>query len=168
MLGVGYQTDLDLSRTVPAEGVGRTGHANESCLASHRHDDAALVVRQLRHDAPPADLERIDGAIEVGVRGGPQLRLRNGDSGGEWHEIDVGERETWDEVVAAAIQGTVAALTAGREPELSARKALQATELIFATYESSRSRQRVDLPLEIVDSPLLAMLESGDVSTGEM
>ena len=31
------------------------------------------------------------------------------------------------------------------EPMLSARKALQATELIFATYESSRSRQRVEL-----------------------
>jgi hypothetical protein len=54
---------------------------------------------------------------------------------------------------------------------LSARKALQATELIFATYESSRSRQRVDLPgigmpsLNIEDSPLKSMLEGGILTT---
>lgn len=35
------------------------------------------------------------------------------------------------------------------------------TELIFATYESSRRRGRVDLPLEVEDSPLLSMLEEG-------
>jgi hypothetical protein len=52
-------------------------------------------------------------------------------------------------------------LDTGREPELSSRKALAATELIFATYESSRRRGRVTLPLEIDDSPLLAGLEEG-------
>jgi hypothetical protein len=36
--------------------------------------------------------------------------------------------------------------------------------LIFATYESSRRRGRIDLPLTIEDSPLLAMYESGDVA----
>jgi len=41
---------------------------------------------------------------------------------------------------------------------LSGRRALRATELIFATYESSRRRGRVDLPLDIDDSPLLAMM----------
>jgi hypothetical protein len=52
----------------------------------------------------------------------------------------------------------VDALKTGREPELSGARALRATELIFATYESSRWRGRVDLRLEIEDSPLLAML----------
>jgi hypothetical protein len=75
----------------------------------------------------------------------------------------VGEPETWADVVGAAIKGNVDALLAGREPELSARKALQATELIFATWESSRVRGRVDLPLEIDDSPLLSMIESGEI-----
>ena len=46
----------------------------------------------------------------------------------------------------------------GREPVLSSRKALQATELIFATYESARRRARVTLPLQIDDSPLIAMV----------
>jgi hypothetical protein len=51
-------------------------------------------------------------------------------------------------------------LKTGREPELAGRRALQATELIFATYESSRKRGRVDLPLQIEDSPLLSMLQA--------
>ena len=104
------------------------------------------------------------GTIEVGVRGGAQLRFRNLETGGAWQEIDVGEPETWADVVGAAIQGNVDALLAGKEPELSARKALQATELIFATWESSRVRGRVDLPLEIEDSPLLSMIESGAIT----
>ncbi len=49
---------------------------------------------------------------------------------------------------------------------LSGRKALQATELIFATYESSRRRARIYLPLEIEDSPLISMLEKGMVGPG--
>jgi predicted dehydrogenase len=105
-----------------------------------------------------------EGVIEVQVRGGPQLRVRNLETGGAWQEIDVGEPESWADVVGAAIQGTVDALNGGYEPLLSARKALQATELIFATYESSRRRRRIDLPLEIEDSPLLSMLESGAIA----
>ena len=56
-------------------------------------------------------------------------------------------------------EAMIDALKSGREPELSGERALRATELIFATYESSRRRGRVGLPLEIEDSPLLAMLE---------
>ena len=51
----------------------------------------------------------------------------------------------------------------GREPELSGRKALQATELIFATYQSSRCRGRIRLPLTVDDSALLSMLADGTV-----
>ena len=64
---------------------------------------------------------------------------------------------------ALAIKDFIDALQTGREPELSGRKALQATELIFATYESSRRRGRVVLPLDIEDSPLEAMIESGEI-----
>jgi hypothetical protein len=47
--------------------------------------------------------------------------------------------------------------------DLAARRALQATEIIFATYESSRRRGRVDLPLKQKDSAYLSMLESGEM-----
>jgi UDP-N-acetylglucosamine 3-dehydrogenase len=47
----------------------------------------------------------------------------------------------------------------GRESILCSRNALRATQLIFGTYESSRRRARVVLPLQIGDSPLLSMLK---------
>ena len=50
---------------------------------------------------------------------------------------------------------------------MSGRKALQATELIFATYESSRRRAKVTLPLEVADSALLAMLEEGTIGLAD-
>ena len=106
-----------------------------------------------------------EGMIEVGVRDGPQLRLRNLESGGQWREVDVAGGIHGGDYVKAGIQDLADALKTGREPELSGRRALQATELIFATYESSRRRGRVDLPLEIEDSPLLSMLERGEVGT---
>ena len=55
------------------------------------------------------------------------------------------------------------ALRSGRESELSARRALNATEIIFAIYESSRRRGRVDLPLTIADNPLAAMVDAGQL-----
>jgi pimeloyl-ACP methyl ester carboxylesterase len=66
---------------------------------------------------------------------------------------------------AQAVLDLIDALKTGREPELSGRRALQATELIFATYESSRRRGRVDLPLDIDDAPFIAMLNDGDMTT---
>ena len=104
------------------------------------------------------------GTIEVWVENGPALRMRSPRTGGEWQAVDVGERDAYVETCVAAVLDLVDALKSGREPELAARKALQATELIFATYESSRRRGRVDLPLEIDDSPLQAMLDAGQVS----
>lgn len=63
-----------------------------------------------------------------------------------------------------AIADIVPALKEGRESELCARNALNATELIFACWESARRRGRVDLPLMISDNPLEAMVESGELS----
>jgi predicted dehydrogenase len=103
------------------------------------------------------------GTIEVGVRSGPQLRLRSAQSDGAWQAIEVSTGIHGHAHVVSAVLDLVDALKTGREPELSARKALQATELIFATYESSRRRARVELPLEIEDSPLLSMLAAGDL-----
>lgn len=62
-----------------------------------------------------------------------------------------------------AVREVVDCLKTGREPIISGRRALQATELIFATYESSRRRARVYLPLDVEDSPFISMLESGAV-----
>jgi len=65
--------------------------------------------------------------------------------------------------VAMALGDAIECLKTGAEPMLSGRKALQATELIFATYESSRRRAKVILPLDVEDSAFLTMLADGTI-----
>ncbi|MBN1579883.1 MAG: alpha/beta fold hydrolase, partial [Anaerolineae bacterium] len=105
-----------------------------------------------------------EGVIELWVQDGPALRMKNIETKGQWQDFDVGVRDAYLKTTVDAVLDAVDALRDGREPLLAGWKALQATEIIFATYESSRKRGRVDLPLEIEDSPLLAMLDAGDVS----
>lgn len=102
-----------------------------------------------------------EGIIENGPRGGVRM-LRRGQS--DWavpeiNPVDLPGRET-----ALYILDAIEWLETGKESWTSSRKALQATELIFATYESARRRARVELPLEIEDSPLLSMLERGEIA----
>jgi len=97
------------------------------------------------------------GVIEVGHSNDVPLRYWTEYRAG-WQVVPMSEGLHGDEYVKRAVLDLIDALKTGREPELSARRALRATELIFATYESSRSRGRVELPLTILDSPLLAML----------
>ncbi len=51
----------------------------------------------------------------------------------------------------------------GRKPRVHADNALLATEIIFATFESSRRRGRIDLPLVARDNPLRSMVNAGDI-----
>lgn len=101
-----------------------------------------------------------NGMIEIGASDDAPLRLWNGDASG-WQTIEVDEGLHDAACHTRAILDLIDALKTGREPELSARRALRATELIFATYESSRRRERVDLPLTIDDSPIAALMASG-------
>ncbi len=107
------------------------------------------------------------GVIEVGVSPEVPLRMRTDDSG--WQDIPVADGIHDNVHFSRAIQDIVDALKEKREPELSARKALMTAELIFATYESSRRRGRVEWPLDIEDNPLWSMVEdpnTGGVYTG--
>jgi predicted dehydrogenase len=102
------------------------------------------------------------GTIEVGVHNGPLLRVRRDGAG--WETIDTGgETLHGPGYHERGIADAIDALVTGREPELSARRALNATELIFAIYESSRRRARIDLPLTIQDNPIMSMVASGDL-----
>lgn len=100
-----------------------------------------------------------DGTIELGHSDEAPLRVW-GDGMAGWQTVAVDEGLHGHACHTRAILDLIDALKTGREPELSARRALQATELIFATYESSRRRGRVDLPLTIDDSPLAALMEA--------
>ena len=94
-----------------------------------------------------------DGVIEVTL-GAPAIRVRGKDDA-DWRDIAVGgdQSDSLGDVVSRGVLDLIDALKAGREPELSARRALRATELIFATYESSRRGGRIELPLEALESP---------------
>ncbi|MBV9852238.1 MAG: Gfo/Idh/MocA family oxidoreductase [Armatimonadetes bacterium] len=102
-----------------------------------------------------------DGLIEVRWDQ-PCLRVLSAGEKG-WRVIDQPDHLHGPDAVARAIADVVDALAAGRESMLSAHNALRATEVIFATYESSRRRGRVDLPMTIDDNAFLSMLETGDI-----
>ena len=108
-----------------------------------------------------------EGVIEVGGPDRAPIRILR--QGAEWQDIE--EADLADIVppggdTVLSVLDLVACLQSGDEPRLSGRKALQATELIFATYESSRRRGRVQLPLDCDDSALLTMLEDGQIGPG--
>lgn len=108
-----------------------------------------------------------EGMIEVGATDGTDLRIRR-KGRSQWEVVDTqGEGLHGPGYIERGIADLVDALLTGREPELSARKALNATEIIFACYESSRRRAVVRLPLDIEDNPLAEMIRSGEFSHKE-
>lgn len=112
------------------------------------------------HDADIGCANRLvgtDGTIEV-HNSAPYVRVF---SRGGWRSYSTREGIHGDFAVDRGIAELVESFAAGREPELSSFKVLRCTEVIFATYESSRRRGRVDLPLETEDSAFLTMLAEG-------
>ncbi len=127
----------------------------------------AMYTGALSEDGCGNRLIGSEGVIEVWAKNGPALRMKNAETKGQWVEFDVGVPDAYIKTTVSAVVDAVEALHDGREPMLAGRKALQATEIIFATYESSRKRGRIDLPLTIEDSPLQAMLDAGTVSVAD-
>ncbi len=139
------------------------GMAHETQGISHirfQNGVDGLLITSIEPSASPANrLLGSEGVIEVGVSQETPIRMctaqtvgwQNVDPNGSIHDLDA---------VQKGIVDLVEALRDKREPELSGQRALRAAELTFATYESSRRRGRVRLPLEIDDSPLLALLNS--------
>jgi predicted dehydrogenase len=102
-----------------------------------------------------------EGVIEL-HQDAPHVRLR-GRGDAAWRSIETAEALHGGGAIERGIVDLISCLETGEEPELSSYKAMRATELIFATYESSRRRGRVDLPLKAEDSALLSLLAAGEV-----
>lgn len=98
-----------------------------------------------------------EGVIEVNVNDGPALRFMRSSAAG-WEVPDLTRTVPPGGDTTLSILDAIDCMQTGRKPILGSDNALRATELIFATYESSRIRGRVKLPLTIEDSPLLSML----------
>jgi predicted dehydrogenase len=126
-------------------------------VASVRFANGVRGLMMTGHQSEWGAMNRIsgtEGVIEIGATGWDKLRVW---SKGQpfWEDIETPAGDTPTGTVAAVID-VVESLRNGREPELSGRKALMATELIFATYESARSGGRVTLPLEPEDVAIVA------------
>jgi predicted dehydrogenase len=100
-----------------------------------------------------------EGIIEV-RNDAPHVRFLSAQKPG-WQTVDQPDNLHGPDMVTRAIKDIVQALATGEESMLSARNALRATEVIFATYESSRRRARIDLPLTTEDNAFVSMLSDG-------
>lgn len=95
------------------------------------------------------------GFIEIGATSWDSLRVWSDGTNG-WEEISTKLEEGELDAFALAFADIAASLETGQEPQLSARRALRATELIFATYHSGRTGGRVDLPFTAEDEAIYA------------
>ena len=152
-------------------GLAATGWGQEliGCYLRIVGSDGTLEIHK---EAPHLRLRRSDTATTKSVDVGPDgvygpthrrgTRLIDGTLGRLSDRVSAAVSEpTYTE---RAIGAVVDALRSGTPSMLAGRNALQATELIFASWESVRRRGRVDLPLEIEDNPLAAMVADGSLS----
>ncbi|MDZ4717068.1 MAG: Gfo/Idh/MocA family oxidoreductase [Roseiflexaceae bacterium] len=148
---------IDLRGTEKVFGVPIEGHG--LCHFRFQNGVDGLMITGFGANATLTNrLIGTEGTIEVGHSAEVPLRYW-GKGMSDWQIVDVPEGLHPIDAVKRGVLDLVDALKTGREPELAGRRALRTTEVIFATYESSRRRARVDLPLDIDDSPLIAMLQ---------
>ncbi len=104
------------------------------------------------------------GTIEI-LFDSPWLRIRRSGQA-EWEIVDTGEHIHDDKAIYRAIAEMLDCLENGGVSQLDSSRALRATEVIFATHESSRRRARVDLPLPAGPCAMLSLVESGELKVG--
>ncbi|MFB6206029.1 MAG: Gfo/Idh/MocA family protein [Haloglomus sp.] len=134
------------------EGVVSTGEGADLVPAFFRFVGSEGVL-DLEPDEASADGGEGDESEAADLRW-----RRHGDA--DWERESVTEGE-WTDPIDDAIADVVRCVGTDEEPTLSARNALNATEIIFGVWESARRRGRVEFPLEIDDNPLHDMVESG-------
>lgn len=140
------------------EALAATGSLGSDLVSCHNRLIGSEGVIELGHGFP-------NGTVEDEV-----LRVRR--DGDDWEHVDCdGEglhgfdsAEYGREYIDRAIEDVISALREDMSSELDAHNAVSATEIIFAVWESSRRRGRVELPLDIEDNPLDAMIDSGDLT----
>jgi predicted dehydrogenase len=133
------------------QGIATFGFRNgvrATYFSGRDHTDLGCMIRAIGEEGV---LEILDTA--------PWVRVHRLDQPG-WADHDPAESIHDDLGIHRAIEELIACLQSAKEPLTSSRRALQATEVIFATYESSRQRRRIDLPLPPGRSGLLAMAEA--------
>lgn len=165
------QVDVSVNRYVYG------AFAETSSLTQVKWPDGVSAVISTGRDpqTPVLNLENNLGLLVQGTRG----RLDARGARCLVHRFGAGDVEctspfsrdtsTWERGVdpaitactALAIDDLLASLEAGQPPVLRSELGVRGAEIIFATYESSRSRRRVTLPLDTRDNALLTGLAQG-------
>ncbi|MGI4791951.1 MAG: Gfo/Idh/MocA family protein [Janthinobacterium lividum] len=131
-------------------------------LCEFRFSDGVRAILTTGTDSHEPAAHRLigtEGILEV-CWDEKYVRLLNGATGG-WQTIgQPDDLHSWIGI-DRAIASVVDAVATGQESILSAKNTLQSTEIIFAAYESSRRRARIDLPLTVDDNAFLTMLNDG-------
>ena len=165
------QVDVSVNRYVYG------AFAETSSLTQVSWDDGvhAVVMTGREPQTPVLNLENNLGIIVQGSRGRLDARgarcvvRRFGQDDVRFDSPFSRDTSTWDRgvdpaIVACTAQGIadlLASLAEGRDPVLRGDLGVRGAEIIFATYESSRSRRRVWLPLDTEDNALLSGLAQG-------
>jgi predicted dehydrogenase len=150
-------------------------HQENQMFAQWRYDNGVYGILSTGEGTSMTDaaltLRGTDGVIRIDVDGGPMLECQHD---GIRESVDVGdetihgtpedEERFGSRLQDRSVANAVEALETGVESPLAGRVGLNTTEILFGGYESIRRRGRVDLPLDIDDSPLEAMVESGALS----
>lgn len=138
-----------LGQIDPRGGPEVFGITMESQAVSHiRYANGVRAILLTGHEAGPGPQMRLvgtEGVVEIGHSADVPLRWF-GPRSQSWQSVPVNDVSPGVALTRLGIHDLVDSLQDGREPELSGARALRATEALFATYESSLSRRRVDLP----------------------
>ena len=138
-------------------------HSENQALVMFQYTNGVygMVANNPLGDGPFESLMRLigeGGEIEIGRA--PQVPLRYKQHGDDLFTVpNLGDVSLHGPgFIERAIADVVDCLLTGRACQLSAANALIATEIIFAAWESSRRRGRVDCPFNGNDNALAAMV----------
>jgi predicted dehydrogenase len=108
---------------------------------------------------PDVRLLGSEGRIDLNPSGDADILVVRADGSREAIETDGPAHD-----ITAALADVVSAIDGDHDAELRARNALNAMEIIFGAYESVRSRERVEMPLDSSDHPLEALVDAGEIT----
>lgn len=133
-------------------------HSEDFAIGYFKFEDNVRGIIESGNDTAPGYHHiycyGTEGEIELAAPGGPGIRYRNQETGGEWVTPELTPEIN-------PVKDLIAAIEEDREHRSSGHCGYATLELLMAIYESSRKRQRVQLPMEEMESPLTLMIEDG-------
>lgn len=149
-------------------GLAATGRASEFLDARFRLHGTNGVIElasdgEVSYQRDGKSVTTVDTGVDGPYEPHPRLVRRGLVRASRKVSPRVADRLAVQNYTERAIEAVISTLGRDEMCGLEARYALEADELIFASWESSRRRGRVDLPLGVDDNPLESMVESGEL-----